>query len=276
MHRLEVSAWTARLHHLLVVERYGFSRVRFPGGIPAAARSRTARHLALRGAATIDALAEAWPEVTTLPVWSDLRRALIEQTDLGPMPAPMARRGYRESPLLRGDDPLTRLRQLLHRLAYLHDEEELHEGAFGLLTISDAWRASLQDVVNPLGNLLEIYLGNPSTTQRLLVRFALRNRRVIDEWRTIDDRELFARFAAAVERQPDSLAAAPAEQIERLRLAGALAAGFTVERPVPEADLELDRPFPLARVPSGHFDLHPLQEPALVTMSPLLEQSAMQ
>lgn len=272
MHHLEVTAWTARLGHLLVTERYGFSHVRFPGDIPAAARARTARHLALGGAAAIEALTAAWPESTALPIWPDFQRALINQRP-GPPPAPMSRRGFVESPALRRDDPRTPLAQLLHRLAYLHDEEEFQGSAFGLLTLSEAWRACMHDLVNPLGNLLEFYLDCRAATLRTMVRFCLHSHRLIranDDWRTIDDRELFERFAAAMDRQPDSLADAPPEQIERLQRVGALSADFTLPSldAVTDPDDD-DLPLPLARVPSAHFDLHP--EPALVTMSPLLE-----
>lgn len=270
MHRLEVTAWTTRLRHLLLTERFGFSHVRFPGDVPVAARSRTARHLARQGAEAIDAVCEAWPEAMALPIWPDFERTLIEQPDLGPPPAPMARRGFVESTMA-GGDPSKLLGQLLQRLAYLHDEEEFQGPAFGLLTISEAWRACLHDVVNPFGNLLEAYLDSPSPTVRLIVRFCLRNRRVIDEWRTIDDHELFEHFAAAMDRQPESLAAAPPEQIDRLWRVGALSARFRRRRPMPDIEPDDDQLIPLARVPSGHFDLHPMREPALVTMSPLLE-----
>jgi hypothetical protein len=270
MHHLEVTAWTARLGHLLVTERLGFSHVRFPGDVPVAARSRTARHLARQGADAIEAVCEAWPGAATLPIWPDFHRTLIEQPDLGPPPAPMARRGFVDASEPCDGDAPSLLGRLLQRLTYLHDEEEFQGHAFGLLTLSDAWRACQHDVVNPIGNLLEIYLDSRSPTLRSIVRFMLRNHRVIDEWRTIDDQQLFERFAASMDRQPDTLAAAPPEQIDRLRRVGALSAKFRRLRPL--ADMDDDEPpLPLARVPSSHFDLHPLREPALLTMSPVFE-----
>ena len=275
MHRLELSAWITRLRHLLAVERYGFSSVRFPGDIPAAARSRSARHLALGGPGMIDALADAWPAIEAFPIWPDFRRALIRGRSLGPAPGPMSRRGFIGSPATSRDDPLDQVRRLLGRLAYLHDEEELQEGAFGLLTLSEAWRSCLHDLTNPFGDLLEAFLDTRSATERRVVRFWLRNFRIIDEWQNIPDRELFASFAAAMERQPDSLACAPAKQIERLRRAGALCPDFALRKAEPDDDLDDEcQPQPLARVPSGHFDLQPVHELALITMSPLLEPRA--
>lgn len=263
MHPREVAAWLTRLHHLLVVERYGFSRVRFPGQVPAAARTRTIRHLARQADAVLDPLLDAWPEIQSLPIWTDLKATLWRAAS--PMPAPMTRRGHVEQP---GVGPLARMHEALRRLAYLHDEEDLSDDAFGLLTLSEAWRVAMHEVPNPLGNLIELYL-DASATQRLIIRFQLRNRRVLDEstsWRSLGDRELLARFAAVVDRQRELLGDAPADQLERLRRAGAVSPNFSS---VPSFDL--DAPLEsLGRVPSGHFELQPVQEPVLLTMATVL------
>jgi hypothetical protein len=176
MHRVDATVWTARLGHLLITERYGFSPVRLPGEVPVAARSRTARLLARRGPKAIAAVCEAWPGITTLPIWPDFHRTLIEQPDLGPPPAPM------QSPLPSGAPP-SRLGKLLERLAYLHDEEEFQGLGFGLLTLCEAWRGCLYEV-DP-DDVLETHLDSPSPAVRRIVRFFLQNHRVID-----DDRPL--------------------------------------------------------------------------------------
>jgi hypothetical protein len=184
MHGLEISAWTARLGHLLVTERYGFCEVRFPGDVPIAARSRTARHLARKGPEAITAICEAWPGATTLPIWPDLNRTWIEQPNLGPPPAPMARRGFVEFPSSTGEPP-SLLNRLLQQLAYLYDEEEFQGPAFELLTLSDAWRALLHDVADPCEGLLDAYLDTPSPTVRRIVRLALRKLGLVETDRVL-------------------------------------------------------------------------------------------
>lgn len=262
MHERESSAWLARLHHLLVVERFGFSRLRLPGLLPIAAKTRTIRHLARQTPDVLDSLLQAWPDFQRLPIWPDLR-ATFDRVGREPAPAPMNRRGHVQAPP--SADPLARMRELLRRLAYLHDEEDLAADALGSITASEAWRIAMFELPGAQRLAMLLYLDPDSdTTQRMLLRLYLRTRRVLDhEWRSLGDDEVLAAFARAFVREPGLLSDAPLEQLERLRAAGILPAGSKWAGCDPDVPLA-----PLERVPSSHFEYD--HEPALLTISNLL------
>jgi hypothetical protein len=261
MHERESAAWLARLHHVLVVERYGFSRQRSGCGMPIAAKTRTIRHLARQSPADLDAVLQTWPDIQRLPIWPDLK-ATFDRVRRGPAPAPMTRRRYVQGPA--SSDPLARMRELVRRLVYLHDEEELSGDALGSLTASEAWREAMVELLGGqrLAMLLYLDLG-ADPTSRLILRFYLRTRRVLDhEWRTLAEHEVLAAFARTLAREPGLLADTPPEQLERLRAAGLLPVGSIW------AGGDLDVPLaPLDRVPSSHFERD--YEPALLTMAAL-------
>jgi hypothetical protein len=255
----ESTAWLARLHHLLVVERFGFSRQRWAGQLPIAAKTRTIRHLARQTPAVHDALLQAWPDFQRLPIWPDLK-ATLDRVGRGPAPPPMTRRGPLPAPA--SADPLERMRELLRRLAYLHDEEDLSGDALGSITASEAWRVAMVELPGGPRLAMLLYL-DAGASERLLLRFYLRTRRVLDhEWRTLAEHELLATFARSLAHEPGLLADTPPEQLDRLRAAGLLPTGSMW------ASDDLDVPLaPLDRVPSCHFERD--HEPALLTMAGL-------
>lgn len=259
MHERESTAWLARLHHVLVVERYGFSRQRSGSGIPIAAKTRTIRHLTRQSPADLDAVLQTWPDIQRLPIWPDLK-ATFDRVSRGPAPAPMTRRRYVQAPA--SDDPLLRMRELVRRLVYLHDEEELSGDALGSLTASEAWREAMVELLGGQRLAMLLYL-DADATSRVILRFYLRTRRVLDrEWRTLAEHEVLAAFARTLAREPGLLADTPATQLERLRAAGLLPVGSMW------AGGDLDVPLaPLDRVPSSHFERD--YEPALLTMATL-------
>jgi hypothetical protein len=165
---------------------------------------------------------------------------------------------------LASGDPLARMRMLVGRLAYLHDEEDLSGDALGSITASEAWRVAMVELPGGPRLAMLLYL-DAGVSQRLILRFYLRTRGMLDhQWRSLAEHELLASFARTLAHEPGLLADASPEQLERLRAAGLLPTGSMW------ASDDLDVPLaPLDRVPSSHFERD--HEPALLTMAALTD-----